>query len=51
MAARGSTTAEIARSLCLASGTVRNYVSRAIVKVGARNRLDAVRIAEESGWI
>ncbi len=51
MAARGSTTAEIASALCLASGTVRNYVSRAIVKVGARNRLDAIRIAEESGWI
>jgi hypothetical protein len=28
-----------------------NYVSRAIAKVGARNRVDAIRIADESGWI
>jgi two-component system response regulator DesR len=51
MAARGSTTTEIARLLCLTSGTVRNYVSRAIAKTGARNRVDAIRIADESGWI
>lgn len=51
MAARGSTTAEIARVLCLTNGTVRNYVSRAIAKTGARNRVDAIRIADESGWI
>jgi two-component system response regulator DesR len=50
-AARGATTAEIAASLCLAAGTVRNYLSRAIAKTGARNRVDAIRIAEESGWL
>jgi two-component system, NarL family, response regulator DesR len=51
LAAQGSTTAEIARSLCLTVGTVRNYLSRAITKAGARNRVDAIRIADESGWI
>lgn len=50
-AAGGSTTAEIAIALCLSEGTVRNYLSRAIAKTGARNRIDAVRIAAESGWI
>jgi two-component system, NarL family, response regulator DesR len=51
MVARGSTTKEIASVLCLTNGTVRNYVSRAIAKIGARNRVDAIRIADESGWI
>jgi two-component system response regulator DesR len=51
MVAGGSTTAEIASVLCLTRGTVRNYVSRAIAKIGARNRVDAIRIADESGWI
>jgi two-component system response regulator DesR len=51
MVARGLSTAEAANVLCLTRGTVRNYVSRAIAKAGARNRVDAIRIAEESGWI
>jgi two-component system response regulator DesR len=51
LAAQGSTTAEIAKSLCLTVGTVRNYLSRAITKAGARNRVDAIRIADESGWL
>jgi two-component system response regulator DesR len=51
MVARGSTTVEIARVLCLTCGTVRNYVSRAIAKTGARNRVEAIRIAAEPGWI
>jgi two-component system, NarL family, response regulator DesR len=51
LAAQGSTTAEIAKSLCLTAGTVRNYLSRAITKAGARNRVDAIRIANESGWL
>lgn len=50
-AGRGGTTAEIAAELCLSEGTVRNYLSRAICKTGARNRLGAVRIAGESGWL
>jgi hypothetical protein len=36
--------------LCLSLGTVRNYLSSAIGKIGARNRLDAIRIANRSGW-
>jgi len=50
-AADGSTTAEIATALCLSEGTVRNYLSRAIARTGARNRVDAIRIAGESGWL
>lgn len=50
LAAQGSSTAEIAAALCLSSGTVRNYLSRAITKAAARNRIDAIRIAHESGW-
>lgn len=47
----GATTTEIARALCLTEGTVRNYLSRAIAKTGARNRLGAARTAAESGWL
>jgi two-component system response regulator DesR len=50
-AAQGSSTAEIATVLCLSEGTVRNYLSRAIAKTAARNRVDAIRIAGESGWL
>jgi two-component system response regulator DesR len=50
-AAQGSTTAEIATSLSLAVGTVRNYLSQAIAKTSARNRVDAIRIADEHGWL
>ena len=51
LAAQGASTAEIAVTLCLSSGTVRNYLSRAITKASARNRVDAIRIATESGWL
>jgi two-component system response regulator DesR len=50
-AAEGSTTAEIATVLCLSEGTVRNYLSRAIAKTGARNRVGAIRVAARSGWL
>jgi two-component system, NarL family, response regulator DesR len=50
LAGEGATTAEIATKLCLSVGTVRNYLSRAIIKTGARNRVDAIRIATCSGW-
>lgn len=43
--------AEMAEKLCLSSGTVRNYLSVIVRKVGARNRLEAIRIAERSGWL
>jgi two-component system, NarL family, response regulator DesR len=47
----GATVAEIARKLFLSEGTVRNYLSAAIAKAGARNRVEAVRIADERGWL
>jgi two-component system response regulator DesR len=50
-AAEGASTAEIATVLCLSEGTVRNYLSRAIAKTNARNRVDAIRIAGGSGWL
>ena len=51
LAAAGATTAEIATDLYLAVGTVRNYLSRVIMKTGARNRVDAIRIAADAGWL
>jgi two-component system, NarL family, response regulator DesR len=51
LAAGGASGPEIARRLSLAPGTVRNYLSNAMVKTGARNRIDAIRIATESGWL
>lgn len=51
LAAQGATTTEIARDLCLSVGTVRNYLSRAITKTDARNRVDAIRIAVGAGWL
>jgi two-component system response regulator DesR len=47
----GATVAEIARTLFLSEGTVRNYLSAAIAKAGARNRAEAVRAADERGWL
>ena len=51
LAAEGKTTAEIAVVLCLSEGTVRNYLSEAIAKLHAANRVDAARIARQKGWI
>jgi two-component system response regulator DesR len=51
LAAGGASTAEIAGQLCLTAGTVRNHISSIITKVGARNRVDAIRIADQSGWL
>jgi two-component system response regulator DesR len=50
-AADGSVNAEIAHRLRLSEGTVRNYLSTAIQKTGARNRAEAVLIAREKGWL
>ncbi|MGC7100399.1 response regulator [Amycolatopsis lurida] len=47
----GIATGEIARRLSLSPATVRNYLSNAIGKVGARNRIDAIRIARDAGWL
>jgi two-component system response regulator DesR len=51
LAARGAEAAEIARALYLTNGTVRNYLTAIVSKLNARNRIDAIRIAEEAGWI
>jgi two-component system response regulator DesR len=51
VAAEGVPTAEIASRLHLSCGTVRNYVSSALRKTGARNRLEAARIADDAGWL
>jgi two-component system response regulator DesR len=50
-AAEGASIAEIAASLFLAEGTVRNYLSSTRAKLGARSNIDVIRIARESGWI
>ena len=50
-AVTGRSTEEIGSLLNLSPTTVRNYLSNAISKLGARNRMDAVRIAEEAGWL
>jgi two-component system response regulator DesR len=47
----GATVCEIADKLYLSEGTVRNYLSAAMAKVGARNRMEAVRAADERGWL
>src|ERR1700729_2358770 len=47
----GSTVSDIAQKLFLSEGTVRNYLSAAIAKTGTRNRVEAVRTADERGWL
>jgi two-component system, NarL family, response regulator DesR len=47
----GATVSEIANRLALSEGTVRNYLSSAIAKTSSRNRVEAVRFAEEQGWL
>ncbi|XVU23140.1 DNA-binding response regulator [Actinoplanes sp. CA-054009] len=51
LAAEGDSVKEIAGRLYLSGGTVRNYLSAIIAKTGARNRLDAIRIARKDGWL
>lgn len=52
LAARGGgTVADVARELVLSEGTVRNYLSAAIGKTGARTRAEAVLLAEQRGWL
>ena len=47
----GATIEDIAARLYLSEGTVRNYLSTAIKKLGARNRVEAARLAEKKGWL
>ncbi|WP_018348013.1 response regulator transcription factor [Longispora albida] len=49
--AAGADPKEIASQVSLSYGTVRNYLAAAVTKLGARSRVDAVRIATESGWL
>lgn len=51
LAGTGKKTAEIASELFLSEGTVRNYLSEAISKLNATNRIDAARIARQKGWL
>jgi len=50
-AREGGTVADIAKELHLSEGTVRNHLSAAIGKTGARTRAEAVRIANDNGWL
>jgi two-component system response regulator DesR len=47
----GAPLKDVAEELFLAPGTVRNYLSSAIVKLGARSRIEAASIAQENGWL
>jgi two-component system response regulator DesR len=47
----GHSTKEIADLTCLSAGTVRNYLSEATSKLGAKNRIEAARIAKQKGWL
>jgi two-component system response regulator DesR len=51
LTAEGYRTVEVAARLYLSAGTVRNYLTTVVTKLTARNRVDAIRIAKESGWL
>lgn len=51
LAGEGKTSADIARQICLSEGTVRNYLSEAISKLNAGNRVEAFRLARDAGWL
>jgi len=51
MAGEGSSSAEIASQLSLSQGTVRNYLSEIISKLGVSNRIEAYRLARQQGWL
>jgi two-component system response regulator DesR len=51
VASDGGTIADVARMLSLSQGTVRNHLSSAIGKTGARTRAEAARVAEDRGWL
>jgi two-component system response regulator DesR len=51
VASSGGTIADVARLLSLSQGTVRNHLSSAIGKTGARTRAEAARVAEDRGWL
>ena len=47
----GASVADMAQRLFLSEGTIRNHLSVAIQKLGARNRIEAARLAEQKGWL
>ena len=51
LAGEGKSSSEIAEQLHLSAGTVRNYLSEAIGKLGASNRIEAWREARQRGWL
>jgi len=51
LAGEGASSADIAQSLHLSQGTVRNYLSEAIGKLGTSNRIEAYRMARQNGWL
>lgn len=51
LAASGYRAGEIAKHLHLSSGTVRNYISEILGKLDAKSRIEAIRLAEDKGWI
>ena len=51
LAGEGLSSSDIAKQLFLSEGTVRNYLSEAIGKLGAANRIEAARIARQKGWL
>lgn len=51
VAAAGTPVVEIAELLQMSPGTVRNHLSRVLGKTGARTRIEAVRLAQDAGWI
>jgi two-component system, NarL family, response regulator DesR len=51
LAADGLSSADIAATLSLSEGTVRNYLSEAISKMGAQNRIEAANLARAKGWL
>ncbi|MFI6100352.1 DNA-binding response regulator [Lentzea sp. NPDC051213] len=51
LAANGADAPDIATALSLSVGTVRNYMTTILTKLNGRNRVDAIRIAEEAGWL
>jgi len=51
LAGEGASSADIARQIHLSEGTVRNYLSEAISKLGASNRVEAYRLARDAGWL